>query len=312
MNPRYKIGMRNVKTALSVGVCLLFFQMLGIGDGLQASITAVICMKSSLQNSIQTGTERVIGTAIGAALGVLTVLAMREAPYWISSVTVIFGVMLIIYLCNILKVQASIIISIVVFLIILIGKEDMPPVFYGLIRLAETIFGIATAYIINRFIVLKIVTGKKKNDIEAGKIKKAMKENLPKIMALWLQENLKAHSFLGDMYWHNRYDEVKERYRDLKGIFVCMENSAVSGYVRLVNDMVIDALYVQKEYQNKGIGTGFLCLCKSMSPHLSVNVYIQNEQAFEFFEKHGFHVSGKICTEDKKTDMYLMEWSTES
>ncbi len=312
MNPRYKIGMRNIKTALSVGICLLFFQMLGTSDGLQASITAVICMKSSLQNSIQTGAERITGTAVGAALGVLTVLAMKGMPYWISSVAVIFGVTLIIYLCNIFKVQASTVISIVVFLIILIGKEEMPPILYGFIRLTETIFGIAAAYIINRFIDLRNITKKKEANIRTNSINQAQKEDLPQIMALWLRENSRAHDFLGDVYWHNLYDKTREKYSDPEGTFVWKEDDIVFGYVRLENDTVIDSLCVRKEYQNKGIAKELLNLCKSMRPNLSVHIYVQNDKAFEFFIRQGFYVSGKNHAGDEKTDTYLMEWSMKS
>ena len=58
MNPRFKIGMRNVKTAVAVGICLLFFQLLHIGsdiNGVQAAVAATICMKSSLQNTEKQG-----------------------------------------------------------------------------------------------------------------------------------------------------------------------------------------------------------------------------------------------------------------
>jgi len=104
IDPRFKIGMRNIKTALSVGICILFFQFLGISDGIQAAIAAIICLKSSLQNSIQTGVERVIGTVIGAVLGILALLLIENMDFQISTLLAIVGVVLIIYLCNILKV----------------------------------------------------------------------------------------------------------------------------------------------------------------------------------------------------------------
>ena len=163
MDPRYKIGMRNIKTAIAVGVCLRFFQILGISDGIIASITAVICMKSSIQNSLLTGMQRVTGTFIGALLAVVTLILIEDTPYHISTLVVLIGVVLIIYLCNVFKIQASTIISVVVFLIILVGEKDAPPLIYGIMRLVETIFGIAVTYLINRFIDLVFL--KKTNGI---------------------------------------------------------------------------------------------------------------------------------------------------
>lgn len=149
---RFKIGLRNIKTALSVGLCLLVFQTIGVSDGIQAAITAIICMKSSLQNSLQVGVERAIGTVIGAILGILTLILMIETGLQWATILAIVNVILIIYLCNIFKVQNSTIISLVVFLMILIGEKDQPPLIYGSMRLVETIFGIGIAYLVSLFI----------------------------------------------------------------------------------------------------------------------------------------------------------------
>lgn len=309
MNPRFKIGMRNIKTALSVGICLVFFQMLGVSDGLQASITAVICMKSSLQNSIQTGVERTIGTVIGAVLGILALFAIEGTSYWLSSLIVILGVALIIYLCNVFKIQASVVISIVVFLIILVGEKNLSPVLYGLMRLVETVFGIIAAYLVNRFIDPRHLRRKPGELPGEDRIKEAEPEDLPGIMALWLRGNLKAHPFLSDLHWHSTYDAVKSDYSETGNTFVYREEGAARGYIRLIEDTVIDGFFVQEEYQKRGIGTQLLSYCKKVRPNLSVKIYAQNQPAVDFFTHQGFYIAGEIHSEDENSDQYTLEWS---
>lgn len=309
MDPRFKIGMRNIKTAISVGICLLFFQTVGVSDGMQASITAVICMKSSLENSIQTGIERTIGTVIGAVIGILILMAIGGTPDWLSPLAVVLGVMLIIYLCNIFKVQASIVIGVVVFLIILVADENLPPVIYGMMRLIETIFGILAAYLVNRFLDPRHLKRTPKELPGEERISEAKPEDLAEIMVLWLRGNLKAHWFLGDLYWHNLYGSVRNAYEDTANLFVYREEGVIRAYVRLIEDTVIEGLFVQDEYQKRGIGTLLLAYCQSIRPNLSVSIYAQNQSAFDFFTRRGFYVTTETNGDESKDDRYALEWS---
>ena len=168
MEPRYKIGMRNIKTAVAVGICLLTVQLIGlisgvIGldkeiNGIQAALAATICMKSSLQNTLKTGIDRTIGTIIGSAMGVLFLLLGGLIPDMLFVLLVTAGVVVIIYMCNVLRLQASIPISVVVYLIILIGRREISPLMYGLVRLVETVFGIFVAYVVNRFLDIRWIS----------------------------------------------------------------------------------------------------------------------------------------------------------
>ena len=312
IDPRFKIGMRNIKTALSVGVCIVIFQFIGISDGIQAAIAAIICMKSSLQNSIQTGIERVTGTVIGAILGILALLLIERMTYQVSTLLAITGVVLIIYLCNIFKVQASTVIGLVVFLIILIGEKDLPPVLYGIMRLVETIFGIAAAYLINRFFDprhLRKLT--KPQAADMPEIRPATPEELPQIMGIWLESNLSSHPFIDASHWHSTYDAVRSRYLDSEKVYVFEKNGKVAGFISIANDTVIDGLHVA-EKGNQGIEDHLLHYCQELFPCLTTTVYANNEKYAEILLKAGFGIVNEMVDQKVDAEQYEMAWSQKS
>ncbi|MGI6733318.1 MAG: GNAT family N-acetyltransferase [Anaerovoracaceae bacterium] len=313
IDPRYKIGMRNIKTALAVGICIAFFQLIGISDGIQAAIASIICMKSSLQNSLQTGIERVTGTVIGAVLGILSLLLIEQMTFQISTLLAITGVVLIIYLCNILKVQASTVIGLVVFLIILIGEKDVPPVYYGILRLIETVFGIAAAYLINRFFDPRHIRKlRKKQEASAPEIRVSTFNDLSQIMSIWLRSNLTSHPFIDALHWHNLYDSVRTRYRDTAKIYVYETGGEIAGFISILDDMVIDGLHVSEKKQNLQIEERLLNYCQEQFPCLVAKVYSGNEKLVEVLLKSGFNIVDETINENTDAEQYSMEWSNKA
>jgi ribosomal protein S18 acetylase RimI-like enzyme len=312
MDPRYRIGMRNIKTALAVGVCLLFFQFLGVSDGITAAIAAIICMKSSLQNSVQTGIERVIGTSIGAVLGILALLVVRHIPYQLSTLLVTLSVVLIIYLCNIFKLQSTIVISLVVFLIILIGEKDLPPLFFGIMRLVETIFGIIAAYLINRFFDPSLLKRKPKEQLPVLEIRAFHIYDLPQVMALWLNSNLRLHPFIDSFFWHKNYDAIRTLYIDTANLYVYAEDDKIQGYVSIIDENEIESLFVKQTVRNNEITSQLLLYCKDQYASLTLKLYSKNEKAVEFFTKAGFSIVGQCINIANGAEQHCMEWSVKS
>lgn len=147
------IGMRNIKTAASVLICLLLYRFLPRDGSFLASTSAIICLQDSVEKSVFSGFNRLYGTAVGAVLG--TVLLYINQFFASADLTIIlatFGVMLLILLCNLLNKNESIVIGTVVFLLILLDQSTEPPVVYGFYRLIDTFIGIAVAIAVNKFL----------------------------------------------------------------------------------------------------------------------------------------------------------------
>lgn len=76
-----KIGMRNIKTALSVFLCVVIFQIFNMGSPFYAAIAAIISMQSSVIDTFKTGKNRVLGTFLGAFTGLVFALLGPSNPF---------------------------------------------------------------------------------------------------------------------------------------------------------------------------------------------------------------------------------------
>lgn len=139
-----KPGMRNIKTAIAVVLCIIILRFFSDNSPFYACIAAVIAMQSTVQSSWKTGVTRIIGTLAGASVGVLLSL-IGVNNVLITGV----GIVVVIYITNILKQNAAIGIACIVYLAIMVNVKDTTPLNYALMRTAETFFGIIMAMVVN-------------------------------------------------------------------------------------------------------------------------------------------------------------------
>lgn len=156
-----KVGMRNIKTAVAVVLSYLVFLPLGwllpdyYGGGqpgpFYACIAAVICMQSSVGQTVHQGISRLIGTAIGGVLGlvILTSDTLLSAPLFLAMMLG-GGTVLSIWLCNVIKRPAACSISVVVLCVILFNHTGPERYLYALNRMFETAVGVMMAVVVNR------------------------------------------------------------------------------------------------------------------------------------------------------------------
>ena len=76
-----RIGMRMIKTAAAVAICLLLYILRGEqGVPVFSAIAAVICMQPYVDNSVQVALNRIFGTILGAAFALLVLYFIRFIP----------------------------------------------------------------------------------------------------------------------------------------------------------------------------------------------------------------------------------------
>lgn len=142
------IGSRNIKTALSVLICLIIWP-----SSLFAAIAAVICVQSTVENSLQIGINRLIGTLLGGVFALILICLIDSFNlHKFLPLIVAAGVSLIIYICNLLKKPSASSISSVTLIAILITQTSDSPLIYAFQRIIETIFGVLVAILINKYI----------------------------------------------------------------------------------------------------------------------------------------------------------------
>ncbi len=152
-NIRYP-GLRNIKTALSILIIMIIYEITGNENAVMACIAAIICMQDSVNKTLDEGILRIIGTLFGGACGVLyTIFRLHESFYLIRYFWITIGTILIIYICNQVKKPEMVINTVIVFLVIVFKPDDLPvsPFLYSIQSIGVNISGIVVAVLVNRF-----------------------------------------------------------------------------------------------------------------------------------------------------------------
>lgn len=102
-------------------------------------------------------------------------------------------------------------------------------------------------------------------------IRKLQKADLNRVADIWLDTNIKAHSFVPAQYWKNNFETVKEMLLQAE-VYVYEDNQRIQGFIGL-NGEFIEGIFVSAENQSQGIGGLLLNYIKNKKPKLSLNVY---------------------------------------
>lgn len=153
-----KIGMRNIKTSLSVFLCLLLFYFIDRENSIFACVAAVICMQNTVVDSLEKGISRILGTIVGGLVGMF-VLFISSQVFAFNEELMIFiiplGIIMLIEICVMIDKKQAVVISCVVYLSILISKNrDGGYVLYTLNRVLDTSVGIIIALLVNKYVVM--------------------------------------------------------------------------------------------------------------------------------------------------------------
>ena len=161
------IGMRIIKTAVAVmlayGIFLPFGLMydtetyhgvLGQMGPLYACIACIVCMQSTLGQTVQSGVSRLIGVAIGGVLGVATLLLGDRLDNGLL-VLPILGVLCVAGLWISLLIQrpaACVMACIVPCVILITGVTGADRYYYAAARIIETVIGVCVAMLVNKLL----------------------------------------------------------------------------------------------------------------------------------------------------------------
>lgn len=142
-------------------------------------------------------------------------------------------------------------------------------------------------------------------------IRKFKEEDTTKVMAIWTKGNFEAHSFIDKDYWLLNYNKVKDEYLKKSETYVYTENNDIKGFISILNNEYIGALFIKNEYRRSGIGRKLINFVKDKYDKLTLNVYEKNINAILFYTKLGF-INQKIQIDDKTNEKeYVMEWRKE-
>ena len=149
-----KIGLRNIKTAICIFICISFFNLFSNNSPIYACISALICLQDTVENSVIIGKYRIFGTILGALIGLMYLFTISVFPNPFNkfySIFISLGIVFIIFILNSLKKNSAIETCCVVFLVITLNYNQINAYSYALERTLDTIIGILIAIIVNKY-----------------------------------------------------------------------------------------------------------------------------------------------------------------
>lgn len=140
-------------------------------------------------------------------------------------------------------------------------------------------------------------------------IRKLNEADIDKVMDIWMKSTIKAHDFISKEYWQNNYNTVKEVYIPMSETFVYKDAQGIKGFISVINNEFIGALFVDIDFQGNGIGKQLIDYAVSKYGKLKLAVYKENKKSVEFYINRGFKIIEEQINDDSKNVEYIMEKS---
>lgn len=126
------------------------------------------------------------------------------------------------------------------------------------------------------------------------------------IMTIWSEATIDAHPFISKSYWMDNYDAVKDIYLPMSKTFIYEDKGEIVGFISILKDAFIGALFVTVHQQGQGIGSQLLQYVKQRYKHLSLAVYKDNLKAVAFYKRQGFVVDCEQINEETQVKELMM------
>lgn len=126
------------------------------------------------------------------------------------------------------------------------------------------------------------------------------------VAEIWLDSNIKAHSFIHADYWKSHFDSIKELFLQSE-IYVCENKNGILGFIGL-NETHVEGIFVKEDARSQGVGKQLLDYVKSSKKQLRLSVYKKNTRAVEFYLREKFEIVECNIEQSTNETEYLMVW----
>ena len=140
-------------------------------------------------------------------------------------------------------------------------------------------------------------------------IRKLQDADIDRVADIWLDANLRAHSFISPQYWKGNFETVKKMLPQAE-VYVYENDREIWGFIGL-NGEYIEGVFVSSEMQSRGIGKRLLDFVKTKKTELRLNVYQKNMRAIRFYQREGFKILREGMDEATGEKDYEMTWRQE-
>ena len=129
------------------------------------------------------------------------------------------------------------------------------------------------------------------------------------IMQIWLDTNIKVHSFIPKDYWTDNYAMVENLLPQAE-IYVYEDDDTkqIDAFIGLT-DNYIEGIFVREASQSRGIGKQLLNYVKQIKSSMRLSVYQKNTRAITFYQREQFVVQSENTDDNTNEKELVMAWS---
>ena len=142
-------------------------------------------------------------------------------------------------------------------------------------------------------------------------IRKWQSEDTAPLLSLWLESTTDAHPFIDAQYWVESEALVRDAYLPSAETWVWEESGEVRGFISVMQQQFIGALFVATPYLGKGIGHALIQHVQQAYPRLSLEVYQKNSRAVNFYHAQGFRIEDSAWQEETQHPTWIMSWQAD-
>ena len=89
-------------------------------------------------------------------------------------------------------------------------------------------------------------------------IRRLIPSDIPAVLELWLRSTKQAHPFIAPGYWDENTGLVKDMLTRQAETYVFVDKHRIKGFVSLLPENFIGALFVDEKFRSRRIGTKLL------------------------------------------------------
>lgn len=190
---RFRLGMRTIKSALAVFLCILFFHVTDRGLPMIAALSAVFSLRQDLTTTVSFGRSRIIGNSIGSFLGIIYFLVKNyfHNDFLVELFLLPVLVVIVIVVSDGINNNSGIISAIATLLLIALSVPQGESSLYAIQRVLDTFIGTFIAIGINFF--LRPPETEKKEELVEDLVELQKKEALLRENLAEVEEQIKKH-----------------------------------------------------------------------------------------------------------------------
>lgn len=149
----FRLGLRTIKTALTLVVIMLIMELLGRGDSASmiAGVSAIVVLRDSLKDTLRAAPARLLGQAIGGGFAIFYFLIYEGTgfQFWIKLVSIATFALLIIVIMDGFDMNPGLVGATATFLMVALSVHTGSAFIYTINRVLDSFIGVMIAIAVN-------------------------------------------------------------------------------------------------------------------------------------------------------------------